>query len=148
MRDGVILTLEEAQAIFNEDVKHILPIHLISFGWTPVLGGSRSLPKANVYLDCRGLPNPHHTTLSARGGDDPLVINWVRTSTSAQYRFVEEIEEAISRLPVRRRAKENPYEDPLVVALGCAWGVHRSVAMKHILHELLRQRGWVFTEVK
>lgn len=124
-------------------IKYTLPIHLSSFGFK---GG---VPKADLILDCRVVSNPHHVEgLRERAGDDPEVIAHVRTSSPAYLNFLELIEEGVTRLHSRRRDEPDPYQRPFTVACGCAYGVHRSVAMKHILAHALRERGWIFAGVK
>lgn len=129
--------------ILPHAVKYTLPIHLSSFGFK---GG---VPKADMILDCRVVSNPHHIEeLRDKGGDHPDVITHVRTASPAYLNFLELIEEAVSRIPSRRRDEVDPYARPFHVACGCAYGVHRSVAMKYILCHALKQRGWIYTEVK
>lgn len=127
----------------NEDIKHSLVIQLSSFGF------KSGAPKADLILDCRVVSNPHHIEgLRDKPGDHPDVITHVRTSSPAYLNFLELIEEAITRLPSRRRGESDPYARPFHVACGCAYGVHRSVAMKYILEWALKRSGWLFVEVR
>lgn len=106
-----------------------LTIQLISSGWkkgTP--------PKADLYLDCRGIPNPHKVgELSGKGGADPAMLEWVRQKGALHIEnFIHQITDAIPEVP-NRRLGENWTARPFVVACMCAYGVHRSVAIKNIL---------------
>ncbi len=101
------------------------------------------LPPADLYLDCRGIPNPFREggRLAGMSGDAELVQEWVEARAQDQIAsFLDQISAGISSLPTRRAGKD-PYADPFRVCLFCAHGIHRSRAMKHILYRMLRSQN-------
>lgn len=120
-----------------------LPILLISFGFKAV---GKNLPKADIYLDCRSIPNPHHAPeVSKLSGDDPLLIKWIRENGQGVHEvFFDQLMIAIRQIPSRRRelSVEEMFSAPFIVACGCAYGVHRSVAIKHLLAKMLEDEGY------
>ena len=87
----------------------------------------------DLFIDCRAIANPCYIpSLGGKSGDDQEVQEWVayHTDMDAYYAIVEE---ALTRIPIRRNDKENPYEKPFVIHCFCAHGIHRSRSMKHLL---------------
>lgn len=105
-------------------------------------GGVKSLnytlPKADIYIDCRGVANPCYGMSGS--GDDPKVQEWVEKNTTV-HPYVEIILETLTRIPMRRRGQEEPFKEPVRIMCFCAHGIHRSRAMKHILSNRLKAAG-------
>ena len=99
------------------------------------LKGGKELPKADLYLDCRGVANPfHQASLASLTGDSKAVQNWVMMeSPDTIVAFKHQIEEGLTRIPIRRRDEADPYSRPFTICCMCAHGIHRSRAVKHIL---------------
>lgn len=118
-----------------------LPILIISFGFKSV--GSTGIPKADLYLDCRSIPNPHHSKeVGHLSGSDPKMVAWIKEHGQGIVEvFRDQIKVALNQIPSRRRGEEDMYTKPFIIACGCAYGVHRSVAIKHLLIELLTKDG-------
>lgn len=108
--------------------------------------GSKDFPKADLYLDVRGVANPSASGGPGGNGDNPVVQAWVsKNSDIAPY--TELIEQALSRMTSRRGAGKE-YEKPFKIVTMCAHGVHRSRAMKHILAYWAKKQGYKVVEVK
>lgn len=112
-------------------------ITLMSFGF---LYGQ---PKeASTLLDARGLPNPYWVeTLRHRNGLDPEVRDHVFSTPEAK----AYLETALALLRQRiafHVAYASPLKQPLVLAVGCSGGKHRSVSMAYRLAEALRSEGY------
>ena len=98
-------------------------ITLMSFGYL------YGLPEeANTVLDMRGLPNPYWVeALRAGSGLDQAVRDYVFSTPEAETYF----ETCLSLLRQRIVFFENytsPLKQPLVIAVGCSGGRHRSVS--------------------
>lgn len=111
-------------------------ITLMSFGYL------YGLPEeANTVLDMRGLPNPYWVeALRAGSGLDQAVRDYVFSTPEAETYF----ETCLSLLRQRIVFFENytsPLKQPLVIAVGCSGGRHRSVSMTYRLAEALRAEG-------
>lgn len=99
-----------------------------------------TLPKADVYLDCRGAANPCHGGPSG-SGDSPEVQAYVEANTDVDT-YVDMIFAHLVRIPTRRKGQGDPWIKPIHVLCFCAHGIHRSRAMKHILARRLKASGW------
>lgn len=100
------------------------------------------VPKADLYLDCRGI-REHDLPDHAKGGgsmkfQDAVLNNNAPTITS----FQRIIEDSIPQIKTRRNGEKNPYDRPYVICTMCAHGIHRSVASKHLLAERLKKAGY------
>ena len=115
-------------------VRHLLPITLSSFG----LKSGQPFPPADLYIDCRGVADPSQSGLSG-SGDSVHIQQWVseHTNTSPYYDMVVG---GLLRLTTRR-GRGQEYDKPFHIVCMCAWGIHRSRAMKYILARLLREVG-------
>ena len=111
-------------------------VTLMSFGF---LYGQP--PEASTLLDARGLPNPYWVeTLRHRNGLDPEVRDHVFSTPEAK----AYLETALALLRQRiafHAAYDSPLKQPLVLAVGCSGGKHRSVSMAYRLAEALRSEG-------
>jgi hypothetical protein len=105
------------------------------------------LPKSDFLVDCRSVANPFHVpALGALTGDDLKIQLWVRDHSNVKA-IMATVEEAISRIPVRRNNQPDPYKEPFEICCFCAHGIHRSRAMKHIIASELNLKGYT-VEVK
>ena len=108
----------------------MIKIHLISAG---LKGGP--LPKADHYLDCRVIPNPHHA-LGGEVGGSPKLRAWVMEHGERWVkRYAHDVVDGLSNMVPRRRGESNPYARPYTVCCFCAYGQHRSPTMKWLLSE-------------
>lgn len=123
------------------EAKKNLSIVFHSFG----VKSGQEFPKADLYLDCRGVAEPSGAGLSGTG-DNPDVQDWVNLNSNLSPYF-DMVIGGISRLSTRRGVGKE-YEKPFTVVTMCAHGIHRSRAVKHILAKTLRGTGWGMVEVK
>lgn len=109
------------------------------------LKSATSLPKADLYLDCRPMANPfHEPKLAAMSGDAEIVQDWVRErSGDLILAFLQQINDTLKTLPLRRANSSSgkTMADPLLVCCFCAHGIHRSRATKHILAREIKALG-------
>ncbi len=111
-------------------------ITLMSFGYIYGLPAD-----ADTVIGVRGLPNPYWVEeLKRRTGLDPEVRDYVFSTPEARAYF----ESCLSLLRQRiafHEAYQSPLKTPLVIALGCSGGKHRSVSMAIRLAEALEAEG-------
>lgn len=122
-------------------VKASLPLIFFSFG----VKGDKEFPKADLFLDCRGVANPSHGGPPG-SGDDLDVQMWVAEHSNLRP-YVEMVKMALSRMTARRGVG-NEFEKPFRIACMCAHGVHRSRSMKHLLARWARLVGYQSVEVE
>lgn len=121
-----------------------MKLQLISFGIKAIVEAVLPLPKADIYLDCRVIENPYHAKgiKASLGGDHPSLLAWTRAHNgNVIAQFLALINFGLSNIPNRRRETPDPFAAPVVIAFFCAYGVHRSVAMKHLMAEELTKQG-------
>ncbi len=98
----------------------------------------RIIPKADFYIDCRGI---QEKGISGSSGDDVKfqagVLGHSPHSIEAALTLILD---SLNHVETRRQG-ENPTARPYVVCFMCAWGVHRSVAVKHIAARKLKALG-------
>lgn len=124
--------------------KYPLTFEFISYG----VKNGQELPKADCYLDCRGVPNPVFNHSLSGSGDDPDIQKWVVDELGSGLGFYTGIiNQGVAKLPLRRNGEHDPYERPFKVCTMCAHGIHRSRAMKHILAQYYHLIGY-HVEVK
>lgn len=111
-------------------------ITLMSFGYIYGIPGD-----ADTVIGVRGLPNPYWVEdLKHKTGLDPDVRDYVFSTAEARAYF----ESCLTLLRQRiafHEAYNSPLKTPLVVALGCSGGKHRSVSMAIRLAEALEAEG-------
>ena len=111
-------------------------ITLMSFGYLYGIPGD-----ADTVIGVRGLPNPYWVEELKHGtGLDPEVRDYVFSTPEARAYF----ESCLSLLRQRiafHEAYQSPLKTPLVIALGCSGGKHRSVSMAIRLAEALEAEG-------
>lgn len=123
-----------------------MKIRLISFGVKSVVaaGSQTPLPKADLYFDCRVIRNPYHAPgMASLGGDHPKLQEWcLAENADVLDKFLSLINVGLTTIPDRRRdVKEGAFSVPVTLAFFCAYGVHRSVAMKHLVAKKLLEQG-------
>ena len=121
-----------------------LKLILYSYGLKSNAGdaskGFRSIPIADLYLDCRGVVEKG---VPGGSGTSPLFQEGVeKGSPTTITSFHRIIEDSLDKIATRRADREDPYEDPYVIVFLCAWGIHRSVASKFILAKRLKAAGY------
>lgn len=144
--------------------KYLVKLLLINTGWkscrwsqtevndeqlvVPEGKGIFSLPLADLYLDCRVLPNPVFIDGIGSTGDDPKMQSWMDANALP---FIEAFEalicDGIAQIPKRRAGKEDPWAEPYIICFMCAHGIHRSRSMKHVIAKRLKSYGYT-VEVK
>lgn len=106
------------------------------------------LPRADFYLDCRGIADPSRSVGSPSGtGDTPAVQDWIRKKVDLRP-YKQLITDGLWAIPGRRRSEPLPYARPYVICTFCAFGIHRSRAMKHLLANELGAMGYNVEVVK
>lgn len=98
-------------------------------------------PEADTVIGTRGLPNPYYVPeLKQKTGLEAAVRSYVFSTPEAEAYF-----ESCLRLLRQRIALyqgyDSPLKEPLVIAVGCSGGRHRSVSMTLRLAEALRAEG-------
>lgn len=109
---------------------------LISFGYL------YGLPEeADTVIGVRGLPNPYYVEeLKHRTGLDPAVRDYVFSTPEAR-EYVTACLELIRQRIALYAGYDSPLKEPLVIAVGCSGGKHRSVSMVIRLAEALEAAG-------
>lgn len=97
----------------------------------------------DLYLDCRACydPSQHSGT-----GDDTRLQLLVRDRTPITA-YMEIVKGFIDTWPNRRMEWQDPFAHSLTIHCFCAWGMHRSRAMKHIIADELRRMGYTVETV-
>ena len=100
-------------------------------------GSHYIVPKAHVYIDCRGTPD---------GEDAEEVYDWLAHEPEE---FLDPIRSAVDMMPTRRKGAPDPFAEPILVCFLCAWGQNRSPSMKQAMARVLRETypNWII-EVK
>ena len=96
---------------------------------------------ADTIIGTRGLPNPYWVEELKHGtGLDKAVRDYV-FSTPAAERFFEMTLELVRQRVALYADYDSPLKKPLVIALGCTGGKHRSVSMTVRLAQALAAEG-------
>ena len=117
-----------------------LHLKLISFGLKTTHGADE--PPADLYVDCRGVWDPTLNGIKAsKSGDTEEVQAAIKGAApvDAYYRMIVC---GFENIPKRRRGEANPYARPYTIAFFCAYGIHRSRAMKHLIGNRLTAAGY------
>lgn len=118
-----------------------LKLQLISYGLKSNKGnaekGWRSIPVADLYFDCRGVPDDKNR---AKGKTLGETIESASQATLTSFHRI--IEDSIPFIQSRRSDREDPFADPYVICFMCAHGMHRSVNCKEILAKRLEKAGY------
>lgn len=120
-------------------------IRLISSGKSAVLGGQIN---ADLYIDCRVIVNPHRDpVIGGYTGDTPELQSWLAKENPEFLRAaVKLIELGVKTAPSRNSFKAET--KPFTVCFFCLAGVHRSRGSKHVVGNILKQRGHQVEVVK
>ena len=104
------------------------------------------------YIDARAIPDPTqfgkgggsvYTPPFGVTGKDPKLQAWMRDVAPIKA-YVEVVKGMLATLGKRRENNPNKHiTDPVTIHTFCAWGVHRSVALKHILAREFELMGYV-----
>lgn len=105
--------------------------------------GFRSIPVADLYIDCRGVVEKG-ISMRASGGASPAfqagVLKGSPMSITSMHRLIED---SLFTVETRREnSAKTETERPYVICFMCAHGVHRSVACKHLVGGLLTKAGY------
>ena len=111
-------------------------ITLMSFGY--VFGAPEG---ADTVIGTRGLPNPYWVEeLKHKTGLDREVRDYVFSTPEAE-RFFETTLELVRQRIAFFEAYDSPLKQPLLLAVGCSGGRHRSVSMAVRLAQALEAEG-------
>ena len=113
-----------------------LPIVIKSLGLKTV----KAIPPASLYLDCRSLVDPSGSGLT--GDNTHVQTSVMLASAQAVKGMIDQTLHALTHVRARRKHKPDPFDEPFEILCMCAWGIHRSVAMKYILLRSLLQHGY------
>lgn len=93
----------------------------------------------DLYIDCRAVHDPSGTHASGNSIPCQLAIREVTPITA----YVDIVANAIKNMGHRRsNNSKKAADDPMTIHCFCAYGVHRSVAMKHILSKDFALMGY------
>ncbi|MBR6413168.1 MAG: NUDIX domain-containing protein [Oscillospiraceae bacterium] len=111
-------------------------ITLMSFG---LLYG---LPEqADTVIGTRGLPNPYYVdALKHQTGLEQSVRDHVFSTPEAEAYFASCLALVRQRITLYQ-SYDSPLKEPLLIAVGCSGGHHRSVSVTHRLAQALREEG-------
>ena len=129
----------------SPDLKSLVKLVLMSTGVKLNEGAAKkgfvSLPQADLYIDCRGIKEKglHAKGTGADVAFQEAVQEASQTALEAIYALIVE---GAKKIPDRRGEKAEPFKEPFRVCFFCAWGIHRSVATKHLLGRRLKMEGW------
>lgn len=124
------------------EVKKSLPLVFFNHA----IKGSKAFPKADLYIDVRGVANPSASGGPGGTGDSPTVQQWVRLHSDITP-YTQLIEQALSRM-TSRRGHGKEYDKPFRIVTMCAHGIHRSRACKHILAYWCSKQGYKLVTVE
>ncbi len=97
--------------------------------------------EADTIIGTRGLPNPYYVEgLKHKTGLDPEVRDYVFSTPEAEDYYASALNLIRQRIAFYHRY-DSPLKTPLVIAVGCTGGKHRSVSMTYRLAEALRAEG-------
>ena len=122
-----------------------LKIKLISYGLKSNAGaakdGWRSIPTADLYLDCRGVVEKGLVG-AAGGGANPMFMAGVeKGSPTTITSFQRMIEDSLPQIVTRRNEEPDPYAKPYVICFLCA---HQRRPLKNYnIYKKLKMSGYV-----
>lgn len=105
-----------------------------------MIGGVKGLPEwADFYIDARGLPDG----VGRKPGSENWTSNvdWVKSQIDVGS-YLQIALDAIHRVKTRRKEKKDPYAEPFRIVIYCAYGMHRSPALRDILAQELTNLGY------
>ncbi len=99
--------------------------------------------EADTIIGTRGLPNPYYVEgLKHKTGLDPEVRDYVFSTPEAEDYYASALNRIRQRIAFYHRY-DSPLKTPLVIAVGCTGGAHRSVAIAEAVAAHLREIGCV-----
>ena len=111
-------------------------ITIMSFGY--LYGAPEG---ADTVIGTRGLPNPYYVeALRRKTGLDRAVRDYVFSTPEAE-RYYETVLSMLRQRIAFYNLYDSPLKTPLVIAVGCTGGKHRSVSMAVRLAEALEAEG-------
>ena len=127
-------------------MKEKLTLQLLSYGLKSNKGsavqGYRSIPIADFYLDCRGVPDDKNRVRVSFQETLNLTKTIETFGAASLDAMFDLILESIEWIESRRSDEEDPFARPYVICFFCAYGMHRSPTCKKILAERLIDDGW------
>lgn len=108
---------------------------------------SAPFPTAHCYVECRGVPDASN---AMEGGGALFTHQQFVKEKLGAYRigeYVSLVKQGIDKLPERRKG-EDMYGKPFIICCLCAHGIHRSVAMKHILAAEFHKLGFTHITIE
>lgn len=111
---------------------------LLSYG----LKTGKELPKADMYIDCRGLADGSKGGPGGTGDSKAMQDYVMQQSPASIISMHRLIEDSLKRIPSRRDGDKDPYERPYRVCFMCAHGIHRSRSAKNLIAGLLTKAGY------
>jgi len=111
----------------------------------PAKDGFRTIPRADLYIDCRGIAEKGIPGFTGKSPEFQAAIR--KASAPTLRAFVGQIIDALPHIPSRRGGTD-PFKEAFTVLFMCAHGVHRSVASCHIVAEALKAGGYNVTIVE
>jgi RNase adaptor protein for sRNA GlmZ degradation len=134
-------TTISSKAVSDHEVRAKARIIIANVG-LKAIGGIQNIFPADFYMDARGLPDavtglPIGETLE----------QFVEKRTHLP-RYVDTLLEAIHAIPRRRyQLGDKWHKQPVTVITFCAYGQHRSKALKNLLARELRELGYHVTVI-
>ena len=120
-------------------MKDKITLQLLSYGLKSNKGdagkGYRSIPIADFYIDCRGVPDDKNRVAGE-------TLHETISACLALVGMEEQLLDSLDFLESRRSDEADPFARPYVVCFLCAHGMHRSVTCKKILGDWLSAAGW------
>lgn len=111
-----------------------MKVKIYSFGFK-----YNDMPKANLVLDCRDLPNPYYVEgLKDKSGLDEEVRDYIFSHESAQKVFSQMLDLVKTLVKL---AEDNDKEE-FSIAFGCTGGQHRSVSFAEVMSVCLMQLSY------
>ena len=111
----------------------------------PAEDGFRTIPKADLYIDCRAIAE---AGVPGWSGKCPEFQADIKEKSKASLFCIQELIIDSLRHVSSRRGGLDPYKEPYVVMFLCAWGVHRSVATCNVIAERMKAFGYNVTIVE
>ena len=123
-----------------------LKLVLLSYGLKSNKGdakeGFRSIPVADLYLDCRGVKEAGLPSHAGGGASQTFREAVAEASPEMLISLQRVIEFSLGQIPSRRAEDLDPFKEPYRICFLCAHGIHRSVASKILVGERLIKAGY------
>lgn len=103
-------------------------------------GGKVCFTKPDVFIDCRGVREPHGAGIPGTG-DDVNVQKWINSETDFT-KYFDYVMDHLLAMGDRRGETWCQHKQTIHIVCTCAYGIHRSRATKHILSNCFKTMGW------